>query len=117
MFLHLMLFVVVGCAITNQQGDNDKAKFQGSWVSQEDSNWNFTFKGNKFFDNYGQESEECTFSISKKSCNEEYTAIEATFMKCSCEEDLCFEVTSLTDTTFSYRDTSTRKLHTFRKIL
>ena len=113
--LSLMLFVFVSCAMTNQQDNNDMAKLQGSWVSQEDNNWKFTFEGDKFFDIYGQESEECTFSISKKSCNEEYTTLEATFLKCSCEEVLCLEITSLTDTTFSYRDTSTGKLHTFKK--
>ena len=117
-FFFSLVFVSVCCASAKNIYSSDEAsKLQGSWVSEEDSNWVLIFRGDKLIDTYGkEEAEECTFSILKESCDIDYTTLEAVFLKCLCKDEMCFEITSLTDVTLSYRETSTGKLSMFRKI-
>lgn len=112
----ILALFFISCA-TAKKSSEDINKIQGRWVSVEDRNWKLVFVGNKFADVYGEdESEECNFSISKESCDKSYSTLEASFVELFCKETMCLEITSLTDSTFSYRETSTGRLHKFKKI-
>ena len=110
--------IFVSCAIMISQNGDDLSKIQGSWVSEEDSNWKLIFSGDKVISTYGiEELRKCTFSISKKSCDTTYSSLELTYMKHLCEDDMwCFEIYGITDTVLSYRETSTGRLNVFKKI-
>ena len=111
-----VLIFLVGCSLINRQENDEMNKLQGSWVNEKDSNWKLKFHGNKFIDFYNQESETCNFTINKKSCNKVYSALDAIYLNCYCKEQSCLEVTGLSNTTFAFRETSTGKLHIFKKL-
>ncbi len=115
--LTLILFVFIRCASNSASESNDIDNVQGSWVNKEDSNSKLTFNGNRVILLYGaEELEECFFSINRESCDKSYSTIKATFMELLCEEKMCFEVTALTESILSYRETSTGTLHVFEKV-
>lgn len=111
------MFFLLCCSNNVKIGSeiNDFTLIQGIWVNQIDKKWKLTFKGNIFHDIYDEEFEECTFTIKKESCNKEYTKLDASFLYCLCEEDLCLEILSLTQTKLTYRETISGKMHTFNK--
>ena len=115
-FFLIIFLVFLSCKSTNKISNQDFIKIQGNWINKDDNNWKLTFNGNKFTDTYGIEtSEVCKFTISNESCNKEYTTEKATFLKCLFSNEICFEITSLTEKTLTYRETFTGKLHIFKR--
>lgn len=112
-----MFVTFFNCTISNQNSTDESAKLQGSWVNESDLLWKLLFEGEKLTQIYENEIlEECHFSVNKESCDSLYSSIEAVYLIYSCKEKKCFEISSLSNATFSYRDTSTGRLHTFNKI-
>ena len=107
--------ILVGCKFSNLQIKGDVEKLQGNWVNQDDPKWILTFREDDFFDRYENEKENCKYQISETSCDKEYADVKGTFIKFYCNYEFCCEVMGLTDSTFSYRETTSGKNHVFKK--
>ncbi len=121
-FLFLALFAFLSCAMrlsSENVQDEDFEKIQGVWISTSDTNSVLIFEGKRVIKTYQKEVVfECAYQLMENSCDTSYldAYIKASFINLTCADDnLCFEITGLSDVLLAYRETSTGKLHSFKK--
>lgn len=118
------LTISCACSVWKPHEQNKEVKFlQGNWRSKEDKNWSLSFKNQYLVERYEEEIlGHFKFSLTKNSCDERYAndlenAFFLSIMDLEDDANTCWEITTLVESTFSYRETISGRLHTFVKIL
>lgn len=118
-YLHCIFAVLLlgSCTPTYDNLENDMKLLQGEWRSIRDDNWILSFQADLLIDTYlGEVPENCKYSLTTNSCDKSYSVEKFTYLNRQCEEPLCYEIVGLTDSLFSFRETTTARLHRFRKV-
>lgn len=118
----LFVLLFISCSMNVQTGptlNEINLKLQGRWVNKEDSNWKLAFEKGKVVETYeGEILGSYPFSLSKNSCDASSYGDKqdmGIFLSYSNEENSCFEITSIEESTLAYRETTTGKLHVFER--
>lgn len=93
----------------------------GEWKSSTDSLWVLNFSKNSILDFYdGELIDSINYSISNESCDESYMSNQDTkdlnFVHMKSDPEECKEIVGLTNSTLSYRDSSSGRLFVFNRV-
>lgn len=96
--------------------NGQEAPIIGIWQSVDDSAYRLKINESRFCELYGAETlRSVNYVRNNFSCNPSYlaTSEKGDFLLLRNDDETCFEITGLSDSTLTYRNTETGKLSTF----
>lgn len=116
----ILLISFLSCMATKELKGNKVNLLRGAWESKADKNWIISFTPSGYNEYYELEKieENVNYVQLKESCDESYLTEKSRgdFILIKTEESFCVEIVGLTDSTLSYIETQTGRLHTFTKV-
>ena len=99
------------------QCSTNNLSIQGKWVNNNDNNYVVKITKDSFYEIYNIDTSFYKYFRSSKSCDTNYlnknSNLNLHFI--SLDDDRCFEITGLTDSTLAYRHTASGKIQVFIK--
>lgn len=116
----ILLFSFLSCMATKERKGSKVSLLLGVWESKVDKNWIISFTSSGYNEYYELEKieENVNYVRLQESCDESYLSkkIGGDFILIKTEESFCVEIVGLTDSSLSYIETQTGRLHTFTKV-